>query len=187
MRRVVIGISGASGATYGVRLLERLRERGDVETHLVVTRPAEKTLEQETGLLLKDLKDLASVYHPIGRIGATIASGSFVTEGMIVAPCSVHTMSAIAHGIASNLLIRAADVTLKEKRRLVLVVRESPLHLGHLRTMTALAELGAVIAPPAPAFYNRPKSVDDIVNQGVARILDVFGLPIEGAERWGGI
>ena len=186
IQRIVIGISGASGAAYGVRLLEKLNRRPEVETHLIVSRPAEKTLRQETGLLLNDLKALATVWHPIEEIGATIASGSFLTAGMIVAPCSIHTLAAIAHGLASNLLIRAADVTLKERRRLVLMVRESPLHLGHLRSMTAAAELGAIIAPPMPDFYNRPSSVDEIVEQGAGRTLDLFGISDPETKRWSG-
>ncbi len=186
MKRIVVGISGASGAAYGVRLLEKLKRMDDVETHLVVSRPAEKTVHHETGLLLNDLKQLATVFHPLEQVGASIASGSFLTEGMIIAPCSVHTLSSIAHGLAGNLLTRAADVTLKERRRLVLVVRESPLHLGHLRAMTAAAEIGAVIAPPMPDFYNRPSTVEEIVEQGVCRLLDLFGLHDEGAKRWQG-
>jgi 4-hydroxy-3-polyprenylbenzoate decarboxylase len=185
--RLIIGISGASGSIYGVRLLEQLRHREDVETHLVVSRPGEKTLFQETGHTLNEIKSLASHWHSIEEIGASIASGSFLTAGMIIAPCSVHTMGAIAAGITSNLLSRAADVTLKERRRLVLMVRESPLHLGHLRTMTALAEMGAVIAPPLPAFYNRPQTIDELVDQGVGRILDLFGLESAGTKRWEGV
>lgn len=187
MTRVVIGISGASGTLYGVRLLEALRNRGDVETHLVVSRPGEKTLFQETGRTINEIKGLASHWHSIDEIGANIASGSFLTAGMIVAPCSVHTMGAIAAGIASNLLVRAADVTLKERRRLVLMVRESPLHLGHLRTMAALAEIGAILAPPMPAFYNKPQTIDEIVDQGVGRVLDLFGLESAGTKRWEGV
>jgi 4-hydroxy-3-polyprenylbenzoate decarboxylase len=187
MTRVVVGISGASGAIYGLRLLERLHGRGDVETHLVVSRPGEKTLHQETGRSLNEIKGLASQWHSIEEIGANIASGSFLTSGMVVAPCSIHTMGAIAAGITSNLLVRAADVTLKERRRLVLLVRESPLHLGHLRTMAALAEMGVIIAPPMPAFYTRPQTIDDIVEQGVGRILDLLGLPDEMTNRWAGM
>jgi 4-hydroxy-3-polyprenylbenzoate decarboxylase len=183
---VVIGISGASGVLYGVRLLEVLHRRDDIETHLVVSRPGEKTLFQETGRTLNEIKGLASQWHSIDEIGANIASGSFLTAGMIVAPCSVHTMGAIAAGVTSNLLVRAADVTLKERRRLVLMVRESPLHLGHLRTMAALAEMGAVIAPPMPAFYNKPQSIDEMVEQGVGRVLDLFGLEGTGTKAWQG-
>ena len=187
MRRIVVGISGASGAVYGLRLLERLAGEGDVETHLVVTRPGEKTLWHETGKSLSDITGLAHEQHSVDRIGATIASGSFLFDAMAVVPCSVRTMSAISCGLASNLLTRAADVALKEKRRLVLVVRETPLHLGHLRTMAQLAEMGAVIAPPMPAFYTLPKSLDDIVDQQVGRIMDLVGVAHDGTRRWSGI
>jgi 4-hydroxy-3-polyprenylbenzoate decarboxylase len=186
MTRVIIGISGASGTVYGLRLLEELRRRQDVETHLVVSRPGEKTLFQETGHTMNEIKGLASHWHSIDEIGATIASGSFLTAGMIIAPCSVHTMGAIAAGIASNLLVRAADVTLKERRRLILVVRETPLHLGHLRTMAAVTEMGAIVAPPMPAFYNKPATLDDVIDEGVTRVLDLLGLPDPGAKRWQG-
>jgi 4-hydroxy-3-polyprenylbenzoate decarboxylase len=187
MKRVVVGLSGASGAGYGVRLLEKLSARADVETHLVVTKAAEKTLHQETGLLLADLKAKATVWHPVEAVGASIASGSFLTHAMVIAPCSIHSLSAIAYGMASNLLIRAADVTLKERRRLVLMVRESPLHLGHLRAMTAAAEMGAVIAPPMPDFYNRPATVQEVIEQGADRVLDLLDLSSDSAKRWGGI
>ena len=187
MRRIVIGISGASGAVYGLRLLERLAPKQDVETHLVVTRPGEKTLHQETGRNASDLRPLVHELHSVERIGATIASGSFLFDAMAICPCSVHTMSAIANGLASNLLTRAADVALKERRRLVLAVRETPLHLGHLRSMAALAEMGAVIAPPMPAFYTLPKTLDDIVDQQVGRILDLLGIGDESTQRWSGI
>lgn len=180
-------MSGASGAAYGVALLKALRQRPEVETYLTVSRAAEKTLFQETGLLLKDVKALADHWRPLEDVGADIASGSFLTEAMVVAPCSVNTMSSIAYGTASNLLVRAADVTLKERRRLVLMVRETPLHLGHLRTMAALSEMGAIIAPPMPDFYNRPKTADDIVQQGARRILDLIGLPAEDTKRWHGM
>ncbi len=187
MKRIVIGISGASGAVYGLRLLENLASSPEVETHLVVTRPGEKTLHQETGLTVADLRPLVRELYSEDRIGATIASGSFLFEAMAVVPCSVRTMSAIATGLTSNLLTRAADVALKEQRRLVLVVRETPLHVGHLRTMAALAEMGAVIAPPMPAFYALPESVDDIVNQHVGRILDLLGVRNDRLKRWTGI
>jgi len=186
-KRIVIGLSGASGAAYGVALLELLRRRDDVETFLTVSRAAEKTLYQETGRYLQDVKSLADHWRPFEGIGADIASGSFLTDGMVIAPCSVHTMSAIAYGTASNLLVRAADVTLKERRRLILMVRETPLHLGHLRTMSMLSEMGAIIAPPMPDFYNRPKTVDDIVAQGAGRVLDLLGLPDDGTQRWQGV
>jgi len=187
LKRIVIGMSGASGAAYGVALLKLLRRRDDVETYLTVSRAAEKTLYQETGHLLKDVKLLADHWRPFENVGADIASGSFLTEAMVIAPCSVNTMSSIAYGTASNLLVRAADVTLKERRRLILMVRETPLHLGHLRTMALLAEMGAVVAPPMPDFYNRPKTVDDIVQQGAGRILDLLGLPVDETKRWQGM
>lgn len=183
--RVVVGISGASGSIYGVRLLERLRSNPGVEVHLVVSRAAEKTLYMETGKLIGDVKTLAHHWHPFEDIGAPLASGSFLTHGMVVAPCSVRTMSAIATGVADNLLIRAADVTLKERRRLILVIRETPLHLGHLRTMTTLAEMGAIIAPPIPAFYHKPESILDLVDHSVNRVLDLLCLPDPNARRWG--
>ena len=187
MANVVVGMSGASGSVYGLRLLEKLgRRRPKIESHLIVTRPAEKTLYHETGKTLKELQALASYWHSIDEIGATVASGSFLTSGMVIAPCSINTMSAIASGTASNLLTRAADVTLKERRPLVLMVRESPLHLGHLRTMVALAEMGAILAPPMPAFYHRPVTLDDIVNHSVERTLDLLGLSDGEAKRWSG-
>ena len=184
--RLVVGISGASGVTYGIRVLEALRELG-VESHLVVTRAALLTLSQETDLTPDDLTGRADVVHKLADVGATIASGSFRTLGMIVAPCSVRTMSEIATGVTSNLLTRAADVVLKERRPLVLMVRETPFHLGHLRTMTALTEMGAIIAPPLPAFYARPKTIDDIVDQSVGRALDLFGLDWSAVRRWDGL
>lgn len=185
-QRLVVGISGASGVTYGVRVLDALRELG-VESHLVVTRAALLTLSQETNLTPDDLTSRADVVHKLADVGATIASGSFRTLGMIVAPCSVRTMSEIATGVTSNLLTRAADVVLKERRPLVLMVRETPFHLGHLRTMTALTEMGAIIAPPLPAFYARPKSIEDIVDQSVGRALDLFGLDWSAVRRWDGL
>jgi 4-hydroxy-3-polyprenylbenzoate decarboxylase len=187
MTRIVVAITGASGALYGVRLLHKLRSRDGVETHLVVSRAGEKTLHHETGVLLQDLRKQAHHSHSIDEVGAAIASGSFLTHGMVIAPCSVHTMSAIAYGLASNLIVRAADVTLKERRKLVLMVRESPLHLGHLRAMAAVTEMGAIVAPPMPDFYNRPTSLDEVVEQGVGRILDLLGLPDETTKRWDGV
>jgi len=184
-RRLVVGISGASGAVFGVRLLQVLRDT-DIETHLVISKAAEMTLAYETDLKAKDLRELAHVTHPIMDIGATISSGSFRTMGMIIAPCSIRTASEIATGVTSSLLSRAADVVLKERRKLVLAVRESPLHAGHLRTMTALAEIGAVIAPLTPAFYNRPQSIDDILNQTVGRLLDLFDIDASVVRRWTG-
>jgi 4-hydroxy-3-polyprenylbenzoate decarboxylase len=182
--RLIIGISGASGVVYGVRMLEALRG-GGVETHLVMTKSAEMTLAYETSLKVADLHKLASVVYPIGDVGAAIASGSFRTMGMIVAPCSIRSLSEIAYGTTSNLLTRAADVALKERRRLVLMVREAPLHTGHLRAMTQASEIGAVILPPVPAFYALPQSVDDIVNHTVGRALDLFDIDTGLVRRWG--
>jgi flavin prenyltransferase len=184
-RRLVIGISGASGTVYGIRMLELLRDTG-IETHLVMSKSAEMTLAYETDHTPKDVRALASVNHPNTDIGATISSGSFPTMGMVVAPCSIKTMSEIATGVTSSLLSRAADVALKERRRLVLAVRETPLHGGHLRTMTQLADMGAIIAPIMPAFYNRPKTVDDIINHTVGRLLDLFGIDTSVVKRWHG-
>lgn len=182
--RLVIGVSGASGIVYGLRALDAARELG-VETHLVMSKAAALTLTQETGLSVADANARADVVHKVGDIGAAIASGSFRTLGMIVAPCSVRTMSEIATGVTASLLTRAADVTLKERRPLVLMVRESPLHLGHLRTMAKLAQMGAVIAPPMPAFYARPASLEEMVDQSVGRALDLFGLSWTPVKRWG--
>ena len=187
MQRFVIGISGASGAVLGLRLVKRLNAIEGISTHLVVTGPGEKTLHQETGLLLADLRPLVEELHSVGRIGATIASGSFRFNAMAVVPCSIQTMSAIAGGLTSNLLTRAADVALKEKRRLILAVRETPLHLGHLRNMALLAEMGAIIAPPMPAYYMLPKTVDDIIDQQVGRVMDLMGVDDERTLRWEGI
>ena len=184
--RLVVGITGASGSIYGWRLLEKLRAAGDAEVHLIMTRSGERTAFLELGKTATDFKALADCSYSVEDIGSRLASGSFPTHGMVIAPCSIHTMSAIAAGISSNLVIRAADVTLKERRRLVLMVRESPLHLGHLRSMTALAETGAILAPPMPAFYHKPESVDEIVDQSVHRVLDLIGLPSPEARRWNG-
>jgi len=183
--RLIVGISGASGTIYGVRLLELLRTAG-IETHLVMSKSAEMTLVYESDLKPKDVRALASVHYPAADIGAAISSGSFPTMGMIVAPCSIRTMSEIATGVTSSLLSRAADVVLKEKRRLVLALRETPLHGGHLRTMTTLSDIGAVIAPIVPAFYNRPKTVDDIINHTCGRLLDLFGIDTGVVKRWKG-
>jgi len=183
--RIVVGVTGASGAIYPVRLLAKLR-RPDVEIHLILSRSGEKTLYLEAGGKAADLKSLADFSWPVDDISAPLASGSFHTDGMVIAPCSIHTMSSIAHGITSNLLIRAADVALKERRRLILMVRESPLHLGHLKTMTLLAEMGAIIAPPIPGFYNQPVTVEDLVDSSVDRVLDLIGLPDANARRWTG-
>ncbi len=177
-------MSGASGAIYGLRLLEKLRMGGLAETHLIMTRSAERTLYLETGKLGAEAKEMADVSYPVEDIGCRLASGSFPVDAMVVAPCSIHSMSAIAGGISSNLLVRAADVTLKERRKLILMVRETPLHLGHLRTMVNLAEMGAILAPPVAAFYTKPESVLDIVDHSVDRVLDLLGLPSAEAKRW---
>jgi flavin prenyltransferase len=185
--RVIVGISGASGAIYGCRLLERLRAHGGVEIHLILTRSGEKTLFLETGKTVSDLKALSDFSYPMEDISCRLASGSYPTDAMVIAPCSIHTMSAIAGGISSNLMIRAADVILKERRKLILMVRESPFHLGHLRNMTALAEMGAIIAPPIPGFYHHPQTVDDLVDTSVDRVLDLIGLPDPRVRRWDGV
>jgi 4-hydroxy-3-polyprenylbenzoate decarboxylase len=182
--RLVVGISGASGVLYGVRLLELLA-RLPVETHLVVTRAAELTLALETDFKAAEVRRLAHVVHASGDMSAPISSGSFKTIGMIVAPCSIRSMSEIASGATTTLLTRAADVVLKERRRLVLLVRETPLHTGHLRTMTALSEMGAVIAPPTPAFYAKPKTLAEMIDQTLGRLLDLFGLDAPWVRRWG--
>ena len=182
--RLIIGISGASGVAYGVRALELLKAAG-IETHLVMTKAAEMTLGYETGLKPKDVEKLAHTRYRIEDIGAGIASGSFRTMGMIVAPCSIRTMSEIATGVTSSLLTRAADVVLKERRRLVLMVRETPLHTGHLRSMVQLSEMGAIIAPPVPGLYAQPASVDELVTQTVARALDLFDIDLPDTKRWG--
>ena len=184
--RVIVGISGASGSIYGLRLLHKLRAVQTVETHLICSRSGERTIFLETGKKAAEIKALAHHSYPVEDIGAPLASGSYQIDAMVVAPCSVHTMSAIAAGISSNLLIRAADVTLKERRKLILLVRETPLHLGHLRTMTALAEMGAIIAPPVPAFYLRPQTVEEMVDHMLDRVMDLLGLPCTGAARWNG-
>jgi 4-hydroxy-3-polyprenylbenzoate decarboxylase len=183
-KRLIVGISGASGAAYGVRLLEALKPLG-VETHLIMTQSAEVTLAYETDYKVADVQALADVSYSVRDIGAATASGSFPAHGMIVAPCSIRSMSEIATGVTSNLLTRSADVTLKERRRLVLLVRETPLHTGHLRTMLALSEIGAVIMPPVPAFYARPETVGDIVDHTVGRALDLFDIDTGQVRRWG--
>ena len=184
-KRIIVGISGASGIVLGVRALQLLRE-ADVETHLVMTRSAELTLHYELDMSAAEVRELASEVHPVKNVGASIASGSFLTEGMLVAPCSIRTMSEIATGVTSTLLTRAADVVLKERRRLVLMVRETPLHTGHLRSMTQLSEMGAIIAPPVPAFYTRPADLDEVVTQSVGRVLDLFGIDLHQVKRWRG-
>ena len=183
-RRIIVGITGASGVIYGVRALELLRETG-IEAHLVLTRSAALTIGYElAGRRLDEIRSLAAVVHPISDVGASIASGSFRTDGMLVAPCSMHTLAAIATGNCNNLLTRAADVVLKERRRLVLLARETPLHLGHLRNMAAVTEMGAIVAPPVPAFYAQPKTLADIVDHSVGRALDLFGVETGRVSRW---
>ena len=184
-KRIIVGISGASGIIYGVRALQMLRDC-QVETHLVMSKSAELTLHYEMDMSVDEVKSLASVVYPAKNVGATIASGSFVTSGMLLAPCSVRSMAEIATGVTSTLLTRAADVVLKERRRLVLMLRETPLHTGHLRTMTLLSEMGAIIAPPVPAFYARPQSLDEMVTQSVGRVLDLFELELPQVKRWQG-
>jgi len=183
LRRLIVGISGGSGITYAVRTLELLRLL-DVETHLIVSQGGDRTRAMETKLSAEQVRSLADVFYNFRDIGAAIASGSFRTDGMIVVPCSMHTPSEIAHANASNLLTRAADVCLKERRRLVLMTRETPLHIGHLRNMLAVTEAGAIVMPPAPAFYLKPRIIDEIVHHTVARMLDLFGLDAALA-RWG--
>ncbi|MBV8091989.1 MAG: UbiX family flavin prenyltransferase [Acetobacteraceae bacterium] len=183
-KRMVVGITGATGIIYGVRLLEILRAM-NVETHLVVSKAGEMTRAHETDLSSANLRALAARHYGIGDIGAALASGSFRSIGMIIAPCTIRTLSEIATGVTDNLLTRAADVTLKERRRLVLLVREFPLHAGHLRSMLAVTEMGGVVAPPAPAFYTRPKTIGDIVDQTVGRVLDLFDLDTGTLPRWG--
>ncbi|KIS44445.1 UbiX family flavin prenyltransferase [Kosakonia radicincitans] len=188
MKRLIVGISGASGAIYGVRLLQVLRDVAEVETHLVMSQAARQTLALETDFSLRDVQALANVVHDARDIAASISSGSFKTAGMVILPCSIKTLSGIVHSYTDSLLTRAADVVLKERRPLVLCVRETPLHLGHLRLMTQAAELGAVIMPPVPAFYHRPQSVDAVIDQTVNRVLDQFDieLPEDLFTRWQG-
>jgi len=184
-RRLIIGISGASGVILGIRLLEVLRQQPDLETHLVLTKPGERTIAEETGYAIEKVKALASVVHAPSDIGASIASGSFLTMGMAVVPCSIRSLSAIAYCQGDNLLARAADVVLKERRKLVLLVRETPLHHGHLKAMLAATEAGAVVMPPVPAFYGHPKTLDDLIQHTVGRVLDQFGIEHTLAPRWG--
>ena len=183
--KLIVGLTGATGSIYGVRLLERLREL-DVETHLVISRWGARTLTHETPYSREHIESLATVTYPPGDMGAAISSGSFKTDGMIVAPCSAKTLAAIAHGFGDNLIHRAADVILKERRTLLLAVREAPLSEIHLENMLKLSRMGAVILPPVPAFYNHPRTIDDVVDHTVARMLDVFGLEVSGAVRWAG-
>jgi 4-hydroxy-3-polyprenylbenzoate decarboxylase len=186
-RRLVVAITGATGAVYGVRLLEHLRAIGGIETHLVVSDSAALTLHQETGLQRKDAEALADVVHRYRDVGASIASGSFKSDGMVIAPCSMKTLASVAHGLSDNLIARAADVVLKERRRLVLMVRETPFNLAHLRNMTAVTEMGGIVFPPLPSFYHRPASIDEMVDHTVARVIDLFGIDNAIAPRWQGM
>jgi len=183
-RRLIVGVSGATGAIYGVRILEILSKIDDVETHLVLTKAGKMTIQVETPYSVKDVETMADVVHDINNVGASISSGSFRTAGMVIAPCSMKSMSAIAHSLGGDLLVRAADVVLKERKKLVLVARETPLHLGHLEAMVALTRMGAVIFPPVPAFYHRPKTLDDVINQTVTRVLDQFDIDVKLFHRW---
>jgi len=183
-KKLIVGISGATGAIYGVRILEILAKIDDVETHLVLTKAGKMTIGVETPFSVKDVEALADVVHDINNVGASISSGSFRTAGMVIAPCSMKSMGGIANSLGGDLLVRAADVILKERKKLVLVVRETPLHLGHLEAMVALTRMGTVIFPPVPAFYHRPKSLDDVINQTVTRILDQFDIDVKLFHRW---
>lgn len=186
-RRFVVAITGATGAVYGVRLLEHLRAMPGVETHLVISDAATLTLHQETGLQRRDVEALAHVVHKTREIGASIASGSFTTDGMVIAPCSMKTLAAVAHGLSDNLIARAADVILKERRRLILMVRETPFNLAHLRNMTAITEMGGIVFPPLPSFYNRPATIEEMVDHSIARVLDLLGVENGLAPRWAGM
>lgn len=186
-RRVIVAITGASGAVYGVRLLQLLREAADLLTHLVVTPTGWMNVEHEMGLSRREVEALADTVHGVREVGASIASGSFQTEGMVVAPCSMRTLGAVAHGLSDNLVTRAADVVLKERRRLILMVRETPLNLAHLRNMTAVTEMGGVIFPPVPAFYNAPASVQDLVDHTCGRVLDLLGVAQTVSPSWQGL
>lgn len=183
-RRLIIGVSGATGAIYGVRMLQILSKIEDLETHLVLSKAGKMTIQVETPYSVKDVEAMADVVHDVNNVGASISSGSFRTEGMVIAPCSMKSMGAIAHSLGGDLLVRAADVVLKERKKLVLAVRETPLHLGHLEAMASLARMGAVIFPPVPAFYHRPKTLDDVINQTVTRILDQFDIDVTLFHRW---
>ena len=183
-KRLIIGVSGATGAIYGVRMLEILSKIGDIETHLVLSKAGKMTIQVETPYSVKEVQAMADVVHDVNNVGASISSGSFRTAGMVIAPCSMKSMGAIAHSLGGDLLVRAADVVLKERKKLVLVVRETPLHLGHLEAMATLTRMGAIIFPPVPAFYHRPKTLDDVINQTVTRILDQFDIDVELFHRW---
>jgi len=186
-RRLIVAITGATGAVYGVRLLELLRATPGIETHLIVTPAGWMNIDQELQRSRNEVEALASVVHGVRDVGASLASGSFQTDGMVVAPCSMKTLAAVAHGLSDNLVTRAADVVLKERRRLVLLARETPLNLAHLRNMTAVTEMGGIVFPPLPAFYHRPQGIDDLIDHTCARVLDLFGIEHRLAPRWGGL
>jgi len=184
-RRIIVALTGATGIVHGIEILRLLREAGGWDTHLILSAAAIRTLREETDISLDAVRDLADVVHGFRDIGASIASGSFRTEGMIIAPCSAHTLSAIAASLGDNLIVRAADVCLKERRRLVLMLRETPLHLGHIEHMAAVTRYGAIVMPPVASFYNRPTSIEEMVRQTAARALDVMGIEVPGLQRWG--
>ena len=186
-QRIVIAITGATGAVYGVRLLQHLQHLDGIETHLIVSEAAVLTLHQETGLQRREVESLAHVVHKVRDVGASIASGSFQTDGMVIAPCSMKTLAAVAHGFSDNLVTRAADVILKERRRLVLMVRETPFNLAHLRNMTAVTEMGGIVFPPLPSFYHRPATIADMVEHTVDRVVDLLGIENAQAASWGGM
>jgi 4-hydroxy-3-polyprenylbenzoate decarboxylase len=186
-KRIVVAISGASGAIYGVRLLQTLAVLGNVQSHLTVSAAGLLNLQQEMDMDRAAVEALADVAYPVRNVGAAIASGSFQCDGMVVAPCSMRTLAAIAHGMSDNLIARAADVMLKERRRLILMVRETPLNLAHLRNMTSVTEMGGIVFPPVPSFYHRPQSIADLVDHTVSRVVDLLGLPQVNAPRWGGL
>jgi flavin prenyltransferase len=183
-KRLIVAISGATGAIYGVRILDILSKMEDIETHLVLSKAGKMTIQVETPYSVKDVEAMADIVHDVNNVGASISSGSFRTEGMVIAPCSMKSMSGIAHSLGGDLLVRAADVVLKERKKLVLVVRETPLHLGHLEAMASLTRMGAVIFPPVPAFYHRPKTLEEIINQTCTRILDQFEIDVSLFHRW---
>jgi flavin prenyltransferase len=186
-KRIVVAISGASGAVYGVRLLQMLRELGGVQTHLTVSDAGWLNVQQELDLPRDQVEALADVVYPVRNIGAALASGSFQCDGMVVAPCSMRTLAAVAHGLSDNLITRAADVMLKERRRLILMVRETPLNLAHLRNMTSVTEMGGIVFPPVPAFYQKPQTVAELVDHTVSRVIDLLGLPQAHSQRWAGL
>ena len=186
-KRLIIAITGATGAVYGIRLLQTLRDASDIETHLMISDAGVLNLHQELSMGRKEVEALAHVVHNVRDVGASIASGSFLSAGMVVAPCSMKTLASVAHGLSDNLIARAADVVLKERRRLVLMVRETPLNLAHLRNMTAVTEMGGIIFPPLPSFYHHPQSINEMIDHTIGRVLDLFDIPHTLAPRWNGL